>query len=224
MANGVASEFIDNPRQRELPHEVIQPLTIASIQGAVQRRDIERTATLFDLYLDEERPFIIGEASKSIGESVEFLQAHHTARLSVETFCDQRNTTAYGMVLSHQRTWQIQDFLHYLEIPNSRVVTVSYGKEGFQCRENSTACWEEQIRVQSAFKYLAISQTKLGCLVRLGVTGVEKELLNIPFSDHSKFLQKIKLAPVHKRRRLRHYVYRSPSTSSAPVPQAIEVY
>ncbi len=214
---GAAHEFdsqsLKDPRQLQFQYEVIHPLQIASIQEPAQYSLPDRAVTLFDLYLDEERPFIIGEASESIGDSVEVLDSHREARLSIETYCDQRNTTAYGMALGNQRTWQVKEFVEYLEIPPSKVLTVSYGKETLQCREKSPACWEEHVRVQSAFKYLAISRPKLGCLVRLRVLGVEKEFLPVVSFDQAQFLQKIKLAPFHNRRRLRQYAYDHGQTS-----------
>lgn len=195
---------------RELKIRPIAQRQDLTPENQVNAISIKRPLSLFDLYLDEERPFIQGEASKALVESVELLDSHRGAKLSVETYCDQRNTSAYGMVLSNRRTWQLKEFVQYLEIPNSRVSVVSYGNEDLQCREKSTVCWEEKIRVQAAFKYLAISQPKFGCLVRLGLMGVDKEFLPISTSRESQFLQKIRLAPAQKRRRSIGYVDSSP--------------
>ncbi|GJL49565.1 MAG: hypothetical protein NPIRA01_07920 [Nitrospirales bacterium] len=208
-----ADDSSDDVTHFMLQNEVVTPLAIVSVSTSKLPKHTERSVTLFDLYVDEERPYITGDASKFIEESLEVLDSHRHAKLLVETYCDQRNATAYGMALSNQRTWQVREYVQYMEIPNSRILTTNYGKEDLQCPEKSTVCWEERVRVQSAFKYLAISQPKLGCLVRLGIMGVKKEFLPLSSTEQSQFLQKIKLAPVHQRRRLRRYVYRTPSNS-----------
>lgn len=201
---------LDNSSRHSLQEEVVSAQVIASTPTNVKQRHTQKAETLFDLYLDEERPYMGGEASISIEKSTEILASHPETTLSLETYCDQRNSVGYGMALSNQRTWQLKEFVNYREIPNSRIVAVSYGKEDLRCREQSSTCWEEQVRVQAAFKYLAISQTKLGCLVRVGILGKKRGIIQYTSTGQSKFLQKIKLAPVHQRRRLRRYVYRSP--------------
>mgnify|MGYP000377369805 CR=1 FL=1 len=200
LANATESSLREQSHERGRQFEVIQSLRIVSVTPHISPRLPERVETLFDLYLDEDRPLIGGSAFEYIEEAIDVFHIYPDAKLSVATYCDQRNSTAYGMALSYQRTRQVQEFLQDLDVLGSQVVTASYGKEALQCREKNVACWDERVRLRSAFKYLAISQPKLGCFVRVGVIGEERLLHNGSLSTQTKFLQKITLVPVLKQR------------------------
>ena len=79
-----------NVRELILQAEVLHPSVIVTNPQKISSTSFTRAVTLFDLYFDQERPFIIGEASKLVGESVELLNTDHEAKLSVETYCDRR--------------------------------------------------------------------------------------------------------------------------------------
>ncbi len=222
VANATEVSWREASQERVGQFEVMQPLHIVSVPSHASPRLSERAETLFDLYFDEDRPFIGGSAYESIEEAVDILHAHPEAKLSLATYCDQRSSTAYGMALSNQRTRQVQEFLQDLDILSVQIVTGSYGNEALQCGEKNFACWEERGRFQSAFKYLAISHPKLGCFVRVGVMGEETFFYNIFLSKQTTFLQKITLAPVLKRRRLSRYVFHSTSTSPSSQMMAFQ--
>ena len=184
--------------------ELIEDVRIKSVSRVSQISKGEYfqgtdSQTLFDVYLDEDRPFIMGDASKAMSKGVSLLERYADSILTVETYCDQRNSQAYSLAVSHRRTVQVGEFLKNLEASPSKVRMASYGSDQVGCSKQSGSCSEEEIRTQLAFKYLAITRPKLGCLVRLGLTGMNPPTLSTDKNSTLPFLQKIKLAPVRSK-------------------------
>ena len=199
--------------------ELIEVMRIKSVSGMsrVSKGGKSQGAvsyTLFDVYLDEDRPFIMGEASNAVVEGVGLLEKYADSTLTVETYCDQRNSKAYSLAVSHRRTVQVGEFLKNLEASPSKIGLVSYGSEKVGCPDRGISCSEEGIRTQFAFKYLAITRPKLGCLVRLGISGMNHSPLSVETKPKHRFLQKIKLAPV--RPKSSHY-----SNNSLDYPKTV---
>jgi len=183
-----------------LEREFVENLSIKSVTQESQVIEVYRKAknyqidnwTLFDMYLDEDRPFVRGEVLEGLEESVGLAQRESSGTLIIETFCDRRGTRAYSLALGHRRARQIQEFVQNLNVSQLHVHSTSYGNENLQCRETSRRCWEENIRMQSTFRYMAITEPKLGCLGRVRLQG--NALKHSDTSPHH-FLQKIHLAP-----------------------------
>ena len=166
----------------------------AKVQLVTQR-------TLFDVYLDEERPLVKENLIDVLEESVELIQAKPTGIMIIEAYCDRRGSGAYSLALGHRRAWQIREFVQNLGVPEMQIHSVNYGNENPQCQGTSNTCWEENVRIQSTFRYIAITEPKLGCLGRLRIQGKDLHLLG---EQHFPFLQKIRLAPTKSHRSLEH--------------------
>jgi peptidoglycan-associated lipoprotein len=69
------------------------------------------------------------------------------ATINVEGHCDERGSAEYNLGLGDQRASAARDFLVQLGVPESKLRTISYGKERPQCTEADEACYQKNRRV-----------------------------------------------------------------------------
>ncbi len=68
----------------------------------------------------------------------------------VEGHCDERGSDAYNVALGDKRAQAAVELLKGLGVTESRMKTVSFGKERPQCAEGTEACWQKNRRVHFA--------------------------------------------------------------------------
>ena len=64
----------------------------------------------------------------------------------VEGHCDERGSAEYNLALGDRRSTAARNFLTQLGVPDSRLKTLSYGKERPQCTEATEECWQKNRR------------------------------------------------------------------------------
>ena len=154
-----------------------------------------------EIYFDEDRYLITGEAASLLQEIVLLLDSHKHWSLEIETGCDTRGNGAYNLALSEMRTRTVEDFVLTLGLEGERVRTVNYGYGGPLCRSGIDGCLKNPSHLQLTFNVLAPGQTYIGCLARLKLESIDhdsrnqKEALGNPI-----FLNSLRLAqpPPHK--------------------------
>ncbi len=87
---------------------------------------------------DQDGPVLKSNAS--------WLQAHPQARVQVEGYCDERGSEEYNIALGAKRAQAGKDYLATLGISESRMSTISYGKELPVCTEHDESCWSQNRR------------------------------------------------------------------------------
>jgi len=75
-----------------------------------------------------------------------WLQAHPEAKVQVEGYCDERGSEEYNIALGAKRAQAGKDYLATLGISDSRMSTISYGKELPLCTEHDEGCWQQNRR------------------------------------------------------------------------------
>jgi peptidoglycan-associated lipoprotein len=75
-----------------------------------------------------------------------WLQAHPQTRVQVEGYCDERGSEEYNIALGAKRAQAGKDYLATLGISESRMSTISYGKELPVCTEHDESCWSQNRR------------------------------------------------------------------------------
>lgn len=78
--------------------------------------------------------------------NADWLMAHPKARVQVEGHCDERGSEDYNIALGAKRAQAAKDYLVTLGIPDSRISTISYGKELPICSEHEETCWAQNRR------------------------------------------------------------------------------
>ncbi|MDE2490173.1 MAG: OmpA family protein [Elusimicrobia bacterium] len=78
-----------------------------------------------------------------------WLQAHADMKVEVTGNCDQRGTVAYNLALGQRRASAVRDFYKMLGVDESRVATISYGKERLLCTRSTESCWRRNRRAET---------------------------------------------------------------------------
>jgi peptidoglycan-associated lipoprotein len=75
-----------------------------------------------------------------------WLQAHPETKVQVEGHCDERGSEEYNIALGAKRAQAAKDYLVTLGVGDSRISTISYGKELPLCQEHDDSCWAQNRR------------------------------------------------------------------------------
>ena len=78
--------------------------------------------------------------------NAQWLQAHPQTKVQVEGHCDERGSEEYNIALGAKRAQAAKDYLVTLGVGDSRISTISYGKELPLCQENDESCWAQNRR------------------------------------------------------------------------------
>jgi len=91
--------------------------------------------------------YTIGDQDGSVLRSnASWLQAHPQTRVQVEGYCDERGSEEYNIALGAKRAQAGKDYLATLGISESRMSTISYGKELPVCTDHDESCWSQNRR------------------------------------------------------------------------------
>lgn len=100
-----------------------------------ERRDREQALapareTLLDIvFFEYDSDEITGEAEEKLRAKAEILRANPGLRLRIEGHADQRGSTEYNLALGQRRAESVRAWLSAYGIDESRLNTLSYGKE-----------------------------------------------------------------------------------------------
>jgi peptidoglycan-associated lipoprotein len=84
---------------------------------------------------------ITGAAEEKLRAKAEILRANPGLRLRIEGHADQRGSTEYNLALGQRRAESVRAWLAAYGIDESRLNTLSYGKERPECADASDSCW-----------------------------------------------------------------------------------
>lgn len=82
-----------------------------------------------DIYFDFDQYTITPEGRKICAQKASFLKVHPELKLRIEGHCDERGTTEYNLALGERRANEVRKYLGNLGIADSRLATISFGKE-----------------------------------------------------------------------------------------------
>jgi peptidoglycan-associated lipoprotein len=75
-----------------------------------------------------------------------WLSKYPSVQITIEGHCDERGTREYNLALGARRANAVKEYLVSLGVSNSRLQTVSYGKERPMCTESNEDCWAQNRR------------------------------------------------------------------------------
>lgn len=125
------------------------PATGSDAEAAVLSQDLaalNRKGYLLDAFFDFQKPELREDARAALARDAQWLNKFPSVEILLEGHCDDRGTDAYNLALGEQRAAAVRGYLVSLGIPNSRIRTVSYGKERPFCSEDDEHCWQENRR------------------------------------------------------------------------------
>jgi peptidoglycan-associated lipoprotein len=103
-------------------------------------------AALKDVHFGFDKSDIL-ESDKAVLTAIaDFMKAYPEAKVAIEGNCDERGTSEYNLALGERRAHAALDYLKGLGVDESRLSTVSYGKEKPSCTESTETCWKQNRR------------------------------------------------------------------------------
>ena len=111
-----------------------------------EKGTIGRGGPLSDIHFGY-NDYTIGDQDGPVLKSnASWLQAHPQTRVQVEGYCDERGSEEYNIALGAKRAQAGKDYLATLGISDSRMSTISYGKELPLCQDHDESCWAQNRR------------------------------------------------------------------------------
>jgi peptidoglycan-associated lipoprotein len=118
-------------------------------QADVLSQDLEtinRKGYLSDAYFDYDEASLRMDARTDLDRDAQWLKRFPSVQILLEGHCDDRGTEAYNLALGEQRATAARDYLISLGVAESRIRTISYGKERPFCETPTDNCWQENRR------------------------------------------------------------------------------
>jgi peptidoglycan-associated lipoprotein len=119
-----------------------------------ERRDRESTLapvreTLLDIvFFEFDSDDITGQAEEKLRAKAEILRANPGLRLRIEGHADQRGSTEYNLALGQRRAESVRAWLSAYGIDETRLTTLSYGKERLLDEGNDDAAYARNRRAE----------------------------------------------------------------------------
>jgi peptidoglycan-associated lipoprotein len=105
-----------------------------------------------DIYFEYDSAALIPEARDVLKRKAEFLRGNPNVSVIVEGHTDDRGTVEYNLALGERRAASAMSFLVDLGIPESRLTTISYGKEKPANPGHNETAWAANRRVHLEIK------------------------------------------------------------------------
>jgi len=86
-------------------------------------------SSLADAFFDYDDASLRSDAKTALEGDAKYLESHGGAKAVIEGHCDERGSVEYNLALGERRAKAAKDFLVSYGIPDSRLTTISYGKE-----------------------------------------------------------------------------------------------
>lgn len=117
--------------------------------GAAPRRalrEFSETAALEDVYFEFDESTIPPTGIQALNANASWIKGHPDRMILIEGHCDDRGTNDYNLALGERRARSAMNYLVAHGVPNTRIVTVSYGEERPACRAPTESCWSKNRR------------------------------------------------------------------------------
>lgn len=145
----------------------------------------------WDFYLDNTWSILGGDVAQTLASAVQDLQPHGAAQLRLEAYCDDRDSSAYSLVIGDRWLSKVESYLVSLGASPSNFSTISFGKERLLCHDQTGQCWEANLRLRESFRLMAIDQPEQGCLIRVTPTDDQPRVTDNGNLKRSPILQRL---------------------------------
>jgi len=87
------------------------------------------SSLLKDIHFNFDKYDVRPEDAEILKQTAALLAKYPTVKIQIEGHCDERGTSEYNLALGERRANSAKKYLVSLGIPESRISTISYGKE-----------------------------------------------------------------------------------------------
>lgn len=111
-----------------------------------RRREAEAAFTNEDIYFAFDKYDLDERAREVLANKAYFMKQYPNVKILIEGHCDERGTAEYNLALGERRANSAKQYLVQLGISESRISTVSYGKERPVDPGHNEAAWAKNRR------------------------------------------------------------------------------
>lgn len=116
----------------------------ADCESRLARDFVENTTDTVFFAFDSSS--LSAEAQAALDTQVAWLKKHDDVNVIVQGHCDDRGTREYNLALGERRANAVEQYLVSQGIEESRISTISYGKERPAVLGNNEAAWAQNRR------------------------------------------------------------------------------
>ncbi len=98
------------------------------------------------VFFDYDSSELDADAQELLQDQVAWLKQHSNLSVIIEGHCDERGTREYNLALGEKRAQSVKNYLISLGISESRVSTISYGKERPAVVGSNDGAWAQNRR------------------------------------------------------------------------------
>lgn len=98
------------------------------------------------VYFGYDRYDLTSEAQQQLQLQAQWLKQYPNVSITVEGHADERGTREYNLALGDRRANAVRDYLVGQGVPDSRVQTISYGKERPEVTGSNPQSWAQNRR------------------------------------------------------------------------------
>src|SRR3954453_1708457 len=99
-----------------------------------------------DVFFDLDESTVRDDGKPALQKDADWLKKWSTVQVTLEGHCDSRGSAEYNLGLGSRRASAVKDYLISLGVPQTRLTTVSKGKEQPACTEENESCWSQNRR------------------------------------------------------------------------------
>jgi peptidoglycan-associated lipoprotein len=116
-------------------------------EAAMKAEEAKRQAfQAEDIHFDFDKYVLRPDAMRLLDDKAAYLRDHSDVRVLIEGHCDERGSSVYNLALGDRRANSAKAYLIRAGVAESRLATISYGKEMPLCREHNETCWQRNRR------------------------------------------------------------------------------
>ncbi len=111
--------------------------------------EVFESSLLKDIHFDFDRYNLRPGDASILRENAALLKKYANVKIQIEGHCDERGTVEYNLALGERRATSAKDYLVSLGISQSRISTISYGKEKPLDPSHNEAAWAKNRRAHT---------------------------------------------------------------------------
>jgi peptidoglycan-associated lipoprotein len=103
------------------------------------------------IYFDFDKSTVRPEYRNIVSAHADYLAAHSSARVTLESHADERGTREYNLGLGERRGNAVFGLMSAQGARADQLTVVSYGEERPMCRISEESCWSQNRRVEIVY-------------------------------------------------------------------------
>jgi len=128
------------------PAKLSQEASKKETPKPVSQSNDQLKAALDKIYFDFDSYTLSEQSRKTLTNNADYLRKNNNVNMRIEGNCDERGSAEYNIALGEKRAKAAMKYIVTLGVPESRLATISYGKEKPADAGHDEAAWAKNRR------------------------------------------------------------------------------